>query len=53
MSEFGVKKGLLIAKVPTKKMGDPVWLKSILRMYRVEASFTSGEGGMEGARGDS
>ena len=53
MSEFGVKKGLLIAKVPTKKMGDPVWLKSILRTYRVEASFTSGEGGMEGARGDS
>ena len=36
-SGFGVRKGLLIKKVPAEKMGDLMVLKSILRKHRVQA----------------
>ena len=40
-SGFGVRKGLLIKKVPAEKMGDLMVLKSILRKHRVQACFMS------------
>ena len=48
MSEFGVRKVLLIKKVPTRKMGALIF-KSILRKYRVLASFMSRKGTTGGA----
>ena len=50
-SEFGVRKGLLIEKVPTENMGNLV-LKATLRKYRAEASFMSRKEGMRRARGN-
>ena len=48
MSEFGLRKGLLMEKAPIKKLGDLI-LKSFLRKYRVQASFRAREGKMGGA----
>ena len=50
-SEFGMRKGLLMEKAPTEKMGDLI-LKFIFGKYRVEVSFMPREGEMGGARGD-
>lgn len=47
MSEFVVRKGLLVKKVPSEKMGVLI-LKSILRKYRVQAFLCQGKGEREG-----
>lgn len=50
MSGFGISKDLLVKKVPAKKMGDLIMPKSILRVSRIQASFMSREGKMDGTR---
>lgn len=45
--QFGVKKGLLIEKSPTEKMGDLIF-KFILRTVKVETSFCQGKGKWKG-----
>lgn len=51
MSEFRVRKDLLIEKAPAEKMGH-LMVTQIHLKYRVEASFMSREGEVGGARGD-
>ena len=52
MSEFGVRKSLLIKKVPAQEDGGPLgFFKSILREHRIQASFISREGIIGRARG--
>lgn len=52
MSEFGVRKILLIEKMQLKKMGVPYNFHiSILRRPRIEASFMSREGKTSGTKG--
>lgn len=52
MSEFGVRKDLLIISVPTEKMGDLVVPQIHLKKVQVQASFMSMEGKMGEAKGD-
>ena len=47
-SVFGIRKGLLIEKAPTEKMGALILLKWILRKYRVQASCRSVNGRANG-----
>ena len=49
ISEFGVRKGLLIEKMPNERTGALVF-KSIFQKYRVQACFMPREGEMGGAR---
>lgn len=49
MSEFGVKKGLLIEKEPTKKMGDLKVLQTHLPKIQGSGFFNVREGKIEGA----
>ena len=48
--EFGVRKGSLMEKAPTRNMGDLMVPQSTLRKYRAQISFTSKEGEMGGTK---
>lgn len=48
-SEFGLKKGLLIKKVPTKKLGDIVVLQSYLeKVQSLDFLYVKGRGKWKG-----